>query len=41
VSGVEDAIPKAVTRAEKETAAELGVSPKEIDKTPPEAIREM
>jgi len=38
---VEDAIQKAVTRAEKETAAELGVSPKELDKTLQEAIKEM
>jgi uncharacterized membrane protein len=38
---VEDAIQKAVTRAEKETAAELGVSPKEIDKTLQQAIKEM
>jgi uncharacterized membrane protein len=38
---VEDAIQKAVTRAEKETAAELGVSPKEIDKTLQEAVRQM
>jgi len=31
-STVEDAVQKAVTRAEKETAEELGVSPKDIDK---------
>jgi uncharacterized membrane protein len=40
-SKVEQAIQKAVTRAEKETAAELGVSPKEIDKTLQEAIQGM
>lgn len=38
---VEDAIQKAVTRAEKETAAELGVSPKELDKTLQQAVKEM
>jgi uncharacterized membrane protein len=38
---VENAIQNAVTRAEKETAAELGVSPKEIDKTLQQAIKEM
>src|SRR5580693_6030594 len=32
-SKIEDAIQKAVTRAEKETAEELGVDPKEFDKT--------
>jgi len=40
-SKVEDAIQKAVTRAEKETAAELGVSPKEIDATLQQAIKGM
>jgi uncharacterized membrane protein len=40
-SKVEDAIHKAVTRAEKETAAELGVSPKDLDKTMQAAIKEM
>lgn len=38
---VEDAIQQAITRAEKETAAELGVSPQEIDKSLQEAIRGM
>jgi uncharacterized membrane protein len=38
---VEQAIQEAVTRAEKETARELGVSPKEIDKTLQEALKEM
>ena len=38
---VEDAIQKAVTRAEKETAAELGVNPKELDKTLQQAVKEM
>jgi uncharacterized membrane protein len=38
---LEEAIQKAVTRAEKETAAELGVSPKDLDKTLQNAIKEM
>lgn len=38
---VADAIKKAVTRAEKETAEELGVSPRDIDKTLQQAVREM
>jgi uncharacterized membrane protein len=38
---VEQAIQQAVTRAEKETAEELGVDPKEIDKTLRQAIAEM
>jgi uncharacterized membrane protein len=38
---IEDAIQKAVTRAEKETAHELGVSPKDIDKTLQESISGM
>jgi uncharacterized membrane protein len=38
---VEQAIQQAVTRAEKETAEELGVDPKEIDKTLRRTITEM
>jgi uncharacterized membrane protein len=38
---IEAAIQKAVTRAEKETAEELGVAPKDIDKTLQEAIGHM
>ena len=38
---VEDAVKKAVTRAEKETAENLGVDPKDIDKTLEQAINEM
>lgn len=38
---VQEAVQKAVTRAEKETAAELGVSPKDLDKTLQHAIKEM
>ena len=41
MAGVEEAVHKAVTRAQEETAAQVGVSPKEIDKTLQEAIREM
>jgi len=40
-SKIEEAIQRAVTRAEKETAEELGVDPKEIDKTLQQAVREM
>jgi uncharacterized membrane protein len=40
-SQVEDAIKKAVTRAEKQTAKELGVDPKDIDKTLQETVKEM
>lgn len=40
-SQVEDAVQDAVTRAEKETATELGVSPREIDKTLQQTIKEM
>ena len=40
-SKIEDAIQKAVTRAEKETSEELGVDPKEIDKTLDQALKEM
>lgn len=38
---VEEAIQNAVTRAEKETAEELGVDPKDIDRTLQEAMKEM
>ena len=40
-SKVEEAIQNAVTRAEKETAEELGVDPKDIDRTLREAEKEM
>jgi uncharacterized membrane protein len=40
-SKVEDAIKKAVTRAEKETAEQLGVDPKHIDETLDRAVGEM
>jgi uncharacterized membrane protein len=40
-SKVEDAIKHAVTRAEKQTAKELGVNPKDVDKALQEAVREM
>jgi uncharacterized membrane protein len=40
-SKVEEAIQKAVTRAEKETAEDLGVDPKDIDKTLERSLREM
>ena len=40
-SKVEDAIQKAVTRAEKQTAQELGVDPKDIDKALQQAVSEM
>jgi uncharacterized membrane protein len=40
-SKVEDAIKHAVTRAEKQTAKDLDVSPKEIDRTLREAVKEM
>ncbi len=40
-SKVEEAIQKAVTRAEKETAAELGVSAKDLDRAMNEAMNEM
>ncbi len=40
-SKVEDAIQKAVTRAEKETAEELGVSPKDIDRALQDAVTDM
>ena len=38
---VEDAIKHAVTRAEKRTAKALDVSPKDIDRTVQDAVREM
>ena len=38
---VEDAIKNAVTRAEKETAQELDVDPKDIDKALQQAVKEM
>lgn len=38
---VEQAVQRAVTRAEKETAEELGVSPKDIDRALREAMRDM
>jgi uncharacterized membrane protein len=40
-SKIEDAIQEAVTRAEKETAQELGVDPKDIDKTLRQAVADM
>jgi uncharacterized membrane protein len=40
-SKIQDAIRKAVTRADKQTAEELDVSPKDIDKTLQDAVREM
>jgi uncharacterized membrane protein len=40
-SKVEEAIQKAVIGAEKATAEELGVNPKDIDKTLEEAMKEM
>ena len=40
-SKVEDAIKGAVTRAEKQTAQELGVDPKDIDKALQQAVNEM
>jgi len=40
-SKVEDAIKNSVTRAEKQTAQELDVDPKDIDKTLQQAVKEM
>ena len=40
-SKVKDAIQKAVTRDEKETAEDLGVDPKDLDKALQEAMKEM
>ena len=38
---VEEAIKRAVTRAEKQTARELGVDPKDVDRALQEAVTEM
>ena len=40
-SKVEEAIQGAVTRAEKETAEELGVDPKDIDRALKDATKQM
>jgi uncharacterized membrane protein len=40
-SKVKDAIQKAATRAEKETAEDLGVDPKDLDQALQEAMKEM
>ena len=40
-SKVEDAIEKALTRSEKQTAKELGVPPKDIDKALQQSVKEM
>jgi len=40
-SKVQDAIQKAVTRAEKQTAEDLGVDPKDLDKTLQATMKEM
>ena len=40
-SKVEDAIKKAVARAEKETAQDLDVNPKDIDRALQETVKEM
>jgi uncharacterized membrane protein len=40
-SKVEDAVEKALTRAEKQTAKELGVDPKDIDKALQQSVKEM
>jgi uncharacterized membrane protein len=40
-SKVKDAIQKAVTRADKQTAEDLGVNPKDLDKTLQETMKEM
>jgi uncharacterized membrane protein len=40
-SKVEEAIQKAVTKAEKETSEELSVDPKDIDKTLQQTVKEM
>jgi uncharacterized membrane protein len=40
-SKVKDAVQKAVTRAEKQTAEDLGVDPKDLDKTLQETMKEM
>jgi hypothetical protein len=40
-SKIEDAIKRAVTRAEKQTARDLDVDPKNIDRTLQDAVNEM
>ena len=40
-SRIEDAIQDVVTRAEKTTAEELGVDPKDVDRALQEAMKEM
>ncbi|HXQ96253.1 MAG TPA: DUF1269 domain-containing protein [Candidatus Acidoferrales bacterium] len=40
-SKVEEAISNAITRAQKQTAKELDVNPKDVDRTLQEAVREM
>jgi len=40
-SKVEEAIKHAVTRAEKQTAKELDVNPKDVDRTLQETVKEM
>jgi uncharacterized membrane protein len=40
-SKVQEAIQRAVTRAEKQTARELDVNPKDVDRTLQEAVKEM
>jgi uncharacterized membrane protein len=40
-SKIADTVQKAVTQAEKETATELGVDPKDIDKTLQQAVSDM
>ena len=40
-SKVKEAVQKAVTRAEKQTAEDLGVDPKDIDKALQEAVKDM
>jgi hypothetical protein len=39
--GPKDAIQQAVTRAEKETAEDLGVDPKDLDKALQETMKEL
>jgi hypothetical protein len=40
-SKVQEAIQRAVTRAEKQTARELNVNPKDVDRTLQDAVKEM
>ena len=40
-ANVEDAIQRAVTRAQKQTSEEVSVSPKDIDKTLQQAVKDM